>query len=92
MDDVDIYPVGLFLDWKQKRFRQGAEYLLYQIKRGKFRPVRQYFNGYLAESSEGSRCGHGWTKRRARKDLIHHLTRELSIEMRERATTSEENH
>jgi hypothetical protein len=77
MYDVEIYPVGLFMDLKHKRYRRGLEYLKYQLGRKNFRAVRQYFNGYLAEASEGTRCGHGWTKNRARKDLIHHLNYEL---------------
>lgn len=77
MHDVDIYPVGLFLDLKQKRYKQGLKYLMYQLKKKNFRAIRQYFNGYLAEANEGTRCGHAWTKSRAKKDLMYHLNYEL---------------
>ncbi len=77
MDNVDIYPVGLFHDWKNKRVRQGLKRVLRHIKRGEFRNAKNYFNGYLAEHEfKGTRCGTGWTKRRAMKDLVHHLVNE----------------
>lgn len=77
MEDVDVYPVGLFLALKQKRFHEPLSYLRYQFNHRNFRAIRQYFNGYLAESSHGTRCGHGWTKRRAVKDLTYHLANEI---------------
>lgn len=78
MNNVEVYPVGLFRDLKNKKLKSGMKYLMFQIKRGEFRAVRQYFNGYLAEHEfKGTRCGKGWTKRRAMKRLIHHLVNEI---------------
>lgn len=40
---------------------------------------RSYWNGYLAEPTWGvdgpafTRCGHGWTERRARRSLAAHV-------------------
>jgi hypothetical protein len=45
-----------------------------RARAGKWREVRNSLNGYLAEHHAiGSRCGHGWTKRRALRDLHRHL-------------------
>jgi hypothetical protein len=74
---IIVYPVGLFSDLKRRRLRSGIRYLWYQARRGKWRAVGNYFNGYLAEVQYSSmhhyRCGHGWTKRRALSDLGRHL-------------------
>lgn len=74
---VDIYPVGLLHDWQHRKMRplrRALRYPFRQARRGNWRAVHNYFNGYLAEhQSAGRRCGHGWTKRRAYRDLVAHL-------------------
>jgi hypothetical protein len=75
---TDIYPVGLLRDWQHRKMRplrRALRYPVSQARRGNWRAVRNYFNGYLAEPTpiRGRRCGHGWTKRRAFQDLIDHL-------------------
>jgi len=75
---IDVYPVGLFRDVKHRRFRSGLRYLRDQARGRNWRAVGNYFNGFLAEHPTlGTRCGHGWTKRRALADLHRHI-RELS--------------
>ena len=77
MNNVIVYPVGLFSDWKRKRVRHGMKRVFSNLSRAELRNVKNYFNGYLAEHEfKGTRCGTGWTKRRAMKDLIHHLVNE----------------
>jgi hypothetical protein len=45
-----------------------------RAKRREWRALKNYFNGYLAEHpTAGTRCGHGWTKARALRDLDQHL-------------------
>lgn len=45
-----------------------------RARAGKWREIRNSFNGYLAEHHAlGSRAGHGWTKKRALRDLNRHL-------------------
>jgi hypothetical protein len=65
------------------RFR--LRYLRDQARVGNWRAVRSYFNGYLAEPlhSDGAwtRCGHGWTERRALRDLDRHM-RKLATDVR----------
>ena len=75
MIHVDIYPVGLFLDIKDRR-RSGWSYLSRQAKARNWRAVHNYFNGYLAEAPVGSRAGHAWTRRRAYSDLMRVLIAE----------------
>ena len=75
---IDVYPVGLFSDFKRRRLRYAlVNYLVFQIKRRNWRAVRNYFNGYLAEVSYSdmrhTRCGRGWTKRAALSSLGRHL-------------------
>ncbi len=54
--------------------RQEWRYNVRQVKAGNWRAVRNSFNGYLAEHhTRGTRCGHGWTRRRALRDLYRHL-------------------
>lgn len=88
MDSVDVYPVGLLADlqrdWRmvtklRKRpvyVRRCLRYLRERIARGQWRAVKNTFNGYLAEprvdDESWTRCGHGWTKRRALADLARH--------------------
>lgn len=48
-----------------------------QVKHGKWRALKNTFNGYLAEPTPFPagvrRCGSGWTKRRARRSLDRQL-------------------
>lgn len=63
---TDVYPVGLFCDWRYGRLRAGLRYLHLQAKARNWRAVRNYFNGYLAEHEHGGHnAGRGWTKRAA---------------------------
>jgi hypothetical protein len=70
--------------WKYKGKREALRilwfrlgYLRNQARAGNWRAVRNYFNGYLAEplhsNSTWTRCGHGWTERRALRDLDRHM-------------------
>ncbi|XTP37124.1 hypothetical protein ACORG1_13280 [Mycobacterium sp. TJFP1] len=74
---ITVYPVGLFSDLKRRRLRSGLRYLKHQALRGNWNAIGNYFNGYLAEvqfsSMHHTRCGHGWTRRRALSDLGRHL-------------------
>lgn len=76
---ISIYPVGVLAAWKQRRLRYEWSYLKAQVKRRRWRSVRNSFNGYLAEwdfPPEGVkhyRCGRGWTKKAALNDLGKHL-------------------
>lgn len=75
---TNIYPVGLLHDWQHRKMRSLRRALRRPFNHalsGDWRAFRNYFNGYLAEPTpmQGRRCGHGWTKRRAFRDLIAHL-------------------
>lgn len=86
--DITIYPVGLLHDWQQfihnpdrktarRRFRLDLRYPIRQARARNWRAVKNYFNGYLAEhDSLGTRCGTGWTRGRAYRDLARHLHRD----------------
>lgn len=81
---VDIYPVGLLHDltqWANNSDRRDAwRRLRYDLgrpatnaRRRNWRGLRSYLNGYLAEPREWpdglTRCGTGWTRGRALRDL-----------------------
>lgn len=84
---IDVYPVGwlaaLRFAWRAarsgraapayRRLRQQWRYTRRCIRLRKWRAVRNSLNGYLAEHELGRRCGHGWTRRRAVRDLRRHL-------------------
>lgn len=86
-DPVDVYPVGLFADLKRlrndlairhpaawRRFRLALALEGNRLRGRRWRAAWNYFNGYLAEHQRlGTRCGHGWTRRRARRSLARHL-------------------
>lgn len=86
--DITIYPVGLLADWQQfihaidrkharRSFRASLRREWDRIKAGKWRDAKNYFNGYLAEHAHlGTRCGTGWTRGRAYRDLARHLHRD----------------
>lgn len=60
----DIYAVGLLRDLKSLQSgRWNIRQFLFWFFRSWHR--RSYWNGYLAESENKSRCGRGWTKRAA---------------------------
>jgi hypothetical protein len=77
--EFDVYPVGLLRDLIQfddqfhlKNRRQALRTLWRHLRRSWRR--RNYWNGYLAEHRQlGTRCGHGWTRSRAYRDLLEHL-------------------
>lgn len=83
--DIVIYPVGLLHDWHQfvhaidrevarRTLRASLRRELERIKARKWRAAKSYFNGYLAEHAQaGTRCGTGWTRGRAYRDLARHL-------------------
>lgn len=76
---IGTYPVGLLAHLKHRQVRYGLRYVVRQAKKGNWRAVRSYFNGYLAEwhyPPEGlvqGTCGRGWTRRAARRRLGRHL-------------------
>ncbi|MEU3283350.1 hypothetical protein [Streptomyces antibioticus] len=83
--DIVIYPVGLLHDWQhfvhaidrrdaRRSLRASLRREWERIKARKWRAAKNYFNGYLAEHAHaGSRCGTGWTRGRAYRDLARHL-------------------
>lgn len=85
ISEIDVYPVGLLHDIAhfvhnpdraeaRRKLRYALHHPLRQIKARKWRAVRSYFNGYLAEHpTRGTRAGHGWTRGRAYRDLVRHL-------------------
>ncbi|MFC8832326.1 hypothetical protein ACFT8V_03890 [Streptomyces griseoincarnatus] len=86
--DIVIYPVGLLAHWQhfihnpdrkaaRRRFRLDLRYPFRQARARNWRAVKNYFNGYLAEHATlGTRCGTGWTRGRAYRDLARHLHRD----------------
>ena len=75
MSEVRIYPVGLFRDLIALRTRRFTARTFTRWFRRSWRR-RSYWNGYLAEhvgNLPHTRAGHGWTKRRALRDLHRHL-------------------
>jgi hypothetical protein len=86
---IDIYAVGLLKDIQRfihepdrQRARQQAAYagrlLVGRVRRREWRPLRSYLlNGYLAEPREipvgFTRCGTGWTRGRAFRDMQRRL-------------------
>ncbi len=84
MSGIDVYPVGLFEAWQHRhipgKLRQWRRYVIFQLRAKNWRAIRNSFNGYLAELDSPhpvSRCGHGWTKRRAVSDLMRVIDQEL---------------
>jgi hypothetical protein len=68
MSEVDVYPVGLLSDYRRKRVRRSLQTYVwnYCIKGRRWRALRNYFNGYLAEHAHGGHnAGRGWTRRAA---------------------------
>lgn len=85
LTDITIYPVGLLHDWQifihavdraeaRSRFRASLRREWERIKARNWRAAKNYLNGYLAEHATlGTRCGTGWTRGRAYRDLARHL-------------------
>jgi len=83
--DIHIYPVGLLADWQyfihcpdredaRRKLQASLRREWDRIKTRNWRPAKSYFNGYHAEHAHaGSRCGTGWTRGRAYRDLARHL-------------------
>lgn len=72
-----ISPLGRKQAWRE--LRTEWRYTVKQIKRKKWRAVKNSFNGYLAEpeifppGDYRRRCGTGWTKDRALRSLHRRL-------------------
>jgi hypothetical protein len=78
---VDIYPVGVLTELirgrRTKQYRASLRNIIRVIKRDveyrKWHALKSSFNGFLAEPDvmpgKLTRCGSGWTRKRALKDL-----------------------
>lgn len=86
--DVEIYSVGLLHELAffvhspdrahaRRKLRGSLRYVTGRAKARDWRAVKNYFNGYLAEPRHDmpgfTRCGTGWTRGRAYRDLVRHL-------------------
>ncbi|QES25820.1 hypothetical protein DEJ47_04570 [Streptomyces venezuelae] len=93
---ITIYPVGLLADLSRfvheadrtvarRHLRASLHREWERIKARKWREAKNYFNGYLAEHDTlGTRCGTGWTRGRALRDLARHLIELESLKEIER--------
>lgn len=81
MSEIDVYAVGFVRDFlfvvnsvrrTPKHTRAAWRKFRFGFKNGWKRG--SYWNGFLAERTPGKgfRCGHGWTRLRALKDLHRH--------------------
>lgn len=60
--------------WALGKCWYEVRYLAQKVRYRQWRELKNAFNGYLAEHrTRGYRCGHGWTRRRALRDLYRHL-------------------
>lgn len=70
---INVYPVGLLKDLKQKKIHRIIGFFVESLLNRTWR--KNYFNGYLAEwyyppaKFEGLSAGHGWTKKQALRSL-----------------------
>lgn len=84
--NIDVYRIGWLYAFhfdlrtlvlagrKPTKLAQELTYVIYQARKGNWRAVRMTFNGWHAEHRyAGSRCGTGWTRKRALADLRRHL-------------------
>jgi len=78
--NIDVYPVGILSDWKQRNIRPFSgtfKTVQRHIANRNWRALRSHFNGYLAEVSYSDirhyQCGRGWTHRAALSSLGRHL-------------------
>jgi hypothetical protein len=92
--EIDIYAIGLLADlrfaWNTtshigrhgigpRHVRQAISKLRYGFRTR----TSGYWHGFHAEHAHvGSRCGHGWTQRKARLDLIRAIDMDLGITTR----------
>ena len=98
---VDIYAVGLLADLRdfvhnpdRDEARRHLRYALRRparyIRTRKWRELRKYLNGYIAEPRDWPagliRCGTGWTRGRAYRDLKSRTAATLIATGTERAT------
>jgi hypothetical protein len=60
--EPNVYKIGIYRDLEKLK-RQGFKIFWYWFKSSWMR--RSYWNGYLAETENKSRCGRGWTKKQA---------------------------
>jgi hypothetical protein len=83
--EIEVYAVGLLADLRRlvhspeplpqriRRFRFDLGYPRRQARARNWRAVKNYLNGYLCEPavwpSGVTRCGTGWTRGRAYRDL-----------------------
>ncbi|WP_109030153.1 hypothetical protein [Streptomyces rubrogriseus] len=93
---ITIYPVGLLADLSRfvheadrvaarRHLRASLHREWERIKARKWREAKNYLNGYLAEHDTlGTRCGTGWTRGRALRDLARHLIELESLKEIER--------
>lgn len=81
---VDIYPVGFWLDvktaWRCKTWsRLHLETIFRHVRKHEWRSLKNHFNGYLAEPDvmpgKLRRCGSGWTRKRALRNLKRRVRR-----------------
>jgi hypothetical protein len=80
---ADVYPVGFLFDlkmsWRVKRYRMAIFSMIGWFFTGKWRRLRSHLNGYLAEPlvfpGKLKRCGTGWTRRSAVRDLQRMLNK-----------------
>lgn len=89
--DIDIYAVGLLADLRDfahspqplasrlRTMRLRLGYPARQARARNWRAVKNYLNGYLCEPAVFppgvTRCGTGWTRGRAYRDLIQRAER-----------------
>lgn len=66
--------------WALGRLGSEAGHIARRARARRWREVKNSFNGYLAEHRTlGTRCGSGWTKRRALTDLYGHLAERVAL-------------
>lgn len=90
LTEVDIYPVGLLADLGQfvhcpnrrtarRTLRRSVTTISRYVAAGRWDELRNYLNGYLAEPNPFpaglTRCGSGWTRGRAFRDLQRRTAR-----------------
>lgn len=84
--NIDVYRIGmlyaLHFDWRAliigRRWTGNTwreiKHLTRLARKGEWRQVRTSFHGWHAEHRyAGSRCGIGWTRKAALRDLRQHL-------------------
>ena len=80
---VDIYPVGIMAElevhWRCRKFWNPFKTSIMLIRKRGWHQLKNHYNGYLAEPdimpNNLTRCGSGWTRARAMKDLKRRLNK-----------------